>query len=137
MRNRRIWLHAGAVCTLVFGTAMFAARPLDDVMKEVGPTCGNLKKKIDAKTLADAPKDAAKLEALFKETEAFWKQRKTADAVKFSADGRSASKAAAKAAKSGKQEAAQTAMNNILATCKGCHAAHREKGPDGKYKIKA
>src|SRR5260370_12104443 len=58
-------------------------RSYDQIMKEVGPAYANLKKNLDASAFPAAAQDAAKLEALFKETENFWMPFKTKDALDF------------------------------------------------------
>jgi len=114
-----------------------AGRPYEEVMKEVGAACGSLKKNIDAKQYTEAGADAKKLEALFGEVHKFWKAKKATDAVAFSKDARAAAKLSAAAAKSSNGEEAQKSFEKLVANCKGCHAAHREKAPDGKWRIKA
>lgn len=113
-----------------------APRPLSDVMKEVGPTCGSLKKNLDAGSADMALKDAQQLQKLFKETRQFWAKRKTADAAGFASTGEAALKDIVKATKGGDTTAAKASFETLLGTCKSCHGAHREKGPDGKWKIK-
>lgn len=115
---------------------MAAGRPYDALMKEVGAVCGSLKKNLDAKNDPAAADDAKKLQALYKEVHSFWKEKKAATGMDQAKAGTTALAAVAKAAKAGKNDEAQTAFKNVLGTCKGCHEAHREKGSDGKWKIK-
>jgi hypothetical protein len=115
---------------------MAAGRSFEESMKDVAATNGTLKKSLDAKAFPAAAADAKKMEKLYGEVLKYWKARKTDDAIKLSTDGKAAAKQIAAAAKAGNGDDAVKGYQNLLATCKGCHAAHREKGPDGKYKIK-
>ncbi len=121
---------------LALGVSIAADRSFEAVMKDTGATNGSLKKNLDAKSFAAAAADAKKMEGLYGEVLKFWKAKKTADAITMSKDGKTAAKQLASAAKASKGEDAVKAYQSLLATCKGCHAAHREKGADGKYKIK-
>jgi hypothetical protein len=125
-----------AVGLLALGASLAADRPFEAVMKDTAATNGTLKKNLDAKSYVAAAADAKKMEGLYAEVLKYWKAKKTADAITMSKDGKTASKQLASAAKAAKGEDATKAYQSLLATCKGCHAAHREKGADGKYKIK-
>src|ERR1700756_2982652 len=62
--------------------SMFSqSRPYTQVMKDIGPTFASLKKNLDSNAADAVVQDAEKLEGLFKETEAFWSQFNTKDAV--------------------------------------------------------
>ncbi|MFN0169679.1 MAG: cytochrome c [Bryobacteraceae bacterium] len=122
---------------LVSAGAYAADRPYEETMKEVGAACGSLKKNLDAKSNDAAGADAAKLEKLYKEVHKFWAKKKTDEAAKLSKDGQVAAKSIVKASKGGDAAAMSTGFQSLLATCKGCHSKYREKGPDGKWKIKA
>jgi cytochrome c556 len=112
------------------------SRPYDQVMKDVGPAYANLKKNLDASAFPAAAADASKLESLFKETENFWTQFKTKDALDFSKNAQAAAHAAGVAAKDNNGQKAQAAYNAIGKSCKGCHDSHREAMPDKSFRIK-
>lgn len=122
---------------LVATGAYAADRPYEETMKEVGAACGSLKKNLDAKSNDAAGADAAKLQKLYKELQKFWAKKKMDEPTQLSKDGAMAAKNIAKASKSGDAAAMSTGFQGLLATCKGCHSKYREKGPDGKWKIKA
>lgn len=103
-------------------------------MKTAGGAVGVLKKAIDAKAGADAAEAAKKLEGVFTHVEAFWKERKVDDAVKYAHDARAAATDIASTAASGGD--ASAAFAKLGASCKGCHEMHREKAADGSFKIK-
>ncbi len=121
-----------AASTMLVG----ADRPYDAVMKELAAVCTSLKKNLDAKSNDAAQSDAVKLEALFKELCTQWKSRNVDAAVKTSLDGAKASAEVAAALKGGNADGAMAAFKNVTSTCKPCHDTQREKGADGKWKIK-
>jgi cytochrome c556 len=123
-------------------TALAALPQTDDVkefegwMKTVQPTMGSIRKNIEAKNADEVSKEAAKLEEVFKKSSGFWEKRKTEDAVKWSQQAETAAKDIGAAAKGGDLEKATASFRALGATCAACHAAHREKLPEGGYKIK-
>ena len=124
------------VCMLAAVVLVAQQRELDPVMKEVGPTNQALQTAIGGNVLADAATNAAKLETLFKEAEAFMKSKNKADAVKMAADAAMAAGDAAKAAKAGDLDAAKAAAMKVKGACKGCHDNYREKDGAG-WKMKS
>lgn len=121
----------------------FAAMPqpqneeaFEAAMKKVLPTQGSLRKGIEAKDAEAVKKDAAALEAIFKTSEDFWKSRNTQDAVDWSVQAKSGAAEIAKYAGDGEWEKIPDAQKKIQSTCMACHTAHREKLPEGGYKIK-
>src|SRR5262245_55253013 len=79
--------QAAFVVILVAGVFAVASgiasqqRPYNELMKDINATYASVKKNLDGKAAALAAADAAKLETLFKDTEAFWAQFKTKDAL--------------------------------------------------------
>ena len=105
-------------------------------MKTIGPTMGGLNKKIAAKDGPGAASDAEKLEATFKQVEAFWKQRGGADdAVNFAMNAQMAAASVAKDASASNFDQAAADVKSLQANCGGCHKTHRE-GTPGSFKIK-
>jgi hypothetical protein len=93
-------------------------------MKSNAANMGSLNKNIAAKNAAGAAVDAGKLEATFKEVEAFWKKRGGADdAVNFAMNAQMAAASVAKDASASNFD------------CGGCHKTHRE-GTPGSFTIK-
>jgi cytochrome c556 len=130
---------------LIAGTAFSAALyplaaqsdgNLEDTMKQVMATMGKLKKGLDAKSLHDAAGDAEKMQGLFKDAEAIFAGLNIADAVQMAKTAQSAAGEIVNAGHSDNAEGASAAFSKLGGTCKGCHDAHREKLPDGKYKLK-
>lgn len=131
---------------LVLLFATFAAytaipRSLDEqafiaAMKTIMPTQGSLRKNIEAKNVDGVKADAAKLEAIFKTSEDFWKERKAEDGIDWSKQGRAGASEIGKLAAAGEWDKIPDAQKKVGSTCSACHTAHREKLPDGSYKIK-
>ena len=126
--NRLFFLITFAVTGTVVAATAFAQqhRPYNEIMKDVSSTFASLKKNLDANSGAAAAADAAKLEGLFTETEAFWAPLNTGDAVGFAKNAREASAATAAAAKGNDIKAAQASYSAIQKNCGNCHFAHRE-----------
>lgn len=121
--------------------AAFAALPQDEkafeaAMKEVLPASGSLRGNVGSKNADGAKTDAAKLEKIFKTSEDFWTARKTQDAIDWSKQAKEAAAAIGKLAAAGEWDKIPDEQKKIQATCTACHTAHREKLPDGGYKIK-
>jgi cytochrome c556 len=134
--NRKTAFSVVLLCAFAIGILAQQKRPYDVVMKDVNGTFASLKKDLDSNNLSTAADDAAKLQAMFKETEDFWSVFKTKDAIDFSKGAQSASQAIAAAAKDGNTQKAQAAYGSIGKYCKGCHDSHRELMPDKSFKIK-
>ncbi len=106
-----------------------------DAMKQIGPTNGALGKKLAAKD-ASAAEDAKKLQSLFAGTRSFWEARKADDAVQFAASASGVYEKVFALIGEGKWDDAAAEQKKVGANCMGCHTAHREKAPDGSWKIK-
>jgi len=105
-------------------------------MKAVQSTSGKLRTNIGSKAADDVAKDAAKMEELFKKCEEFWTKRNTEDAVKWSQQAQASAKEIAEAAKGGDMDKASASFKTLMGSCTACHGAHRERAPEGGYKIK-
>jgi len=105
-------------------------------MKEVAATNGKAKAAVAAKNAADITATAKVLETDFKAVETYLTKAGVADAAAMAAKNVAAASAAQKAAAAGNFDEAGTQVGIIGGSCQGCHAAHREKGPDGAYKMK-
>jgi cytochrome c556 len=114
-----------------FDHAAFSA-----AMKTILPTQGSLRKNVEAKNADGVKADAAKLEAIFKTSEEFWTEKKVDDAIAWSKQGKEGAAEISKLAAAGEWEKIPDAQKKVGATCSACHNAHREKLPEGGYKIK-
>jgi cytochrome c556 len=126
--NRQLVLTIIVILAVVAGATALAQqhRPYNLIMKDVGETFASLKKNLDGNSAAAAAQDAAKLEGLFTETEAFWTPLETKDAMNFAKNARDGAAAVGAAAKGNDIKAAQTWYSAIQKNCGNCHLAHRE-----------
>jgi cytochrome c556 len=105
-------------------------------MKEVGQNAGVMTKGIKGGTADEAAKAATRLEELFKNVHAYWSEKKVADATTFAQTAMTNLQAVQKALKANDMAAAETARATVAEQCQGCHMAHREKTPEGGWKMK-
>jgi cytochrome c556 len=107
----------------------------EEWMKSVD-TSAKVLRKLEPKTGAEAVANAEKIGAAYGNMIGYWREKNAADAVKLSEDGKAAALELVTAANAGESEKAAAAWTKVGGTCRPCHDAHREKLPDGKYKIK-
>ena len=137
--NKRILL---AVSLLAFPfVTVRAADVLDEkqfqkLMKQVGKVSKDFKGNLESKNAAVLEKDGVTAAEAYKQMAAFFKTRKADDAVKWSEESATAAAAMGTAAKAGNWDGVKTHWGAVSKNCKGCHDTHREKLPDGGYKIK-
>lgn len=108
---------------------------LDKAMKSVGPANGALRKGIEAANAELVKTNTAILAKAFAETEAFWKARGNAEAVKFAQAARAATGAIEQAAGMGNWNEAKSQATTLGQQCQSCHV-FRERGEDGSFYIK-
>jgi cytochrome c556 len=137
MRNAVILIGVAAV----FAAANLAGQqpqkqPYDQLMKDVAAAYASVKKNLDAGAGPAAAADAAKLEGLFKETEAFWTQFKTKDALDAAKGAQQGAAAIAAAARANNIQKAQASYAGVGKFCAACHTSHREQMPDKSFRIK-
>jgi cytochrome c556 len=128
-----------AVAALGVVTLLAAEKPPEPyvkLMKDTNTAAQALRGHVQAKDYDGIAADAAALEKLFGDTEAFWTARKAGDAIGFSKTGAKASADLAAAAKARNDDGVATAARAVNGTCMGCHTAHRERLPDGSSEIK-
>ena len=133
------YILLAVLCMFSLGSSVMAQDELATYvawMKDVGTTNGNLRKNLEAKDGAAAAADAKKLSEIFSEVHGYWEMKNVADAMKFAMDAQAGFAEAASLAESGDVEGAGQAVQKASANCQGCHQAHRERGPDGAWRIK-
>jgi hypothetical protein len=106
------------------------------VMKEVGPTAQALNKAIMSGDEAAAAKAATRLEELFNNVHGYWMGKKVDDASMAAQNAVAALQAVSKAIAAHDMTAAGEARQKLQAQCMACHTAHREKTPEGAWKMK-
>ena len=124
-----------AIAGFVAHPAFAQRRPYNIVMKEIGATVELLRKDLDA-DLAAAAATASKLEGLLKETEEFWTEFKTKDAIDAAKGAQGVVRAVAAAARNKDLQNAKNAASGLGKFCAACHNSHREQLPDKSYRIK-
>jgi cytochrome c556 len=100
----------------------------DKLMKAVGAANGAMRGAAKEMNAAGISAEAAKMVALFKDAEAFWKSRNNTEAAEWSA---AAMKHADAVAKASGPEATMGAMKELGGTCQTCHAKYRDKDANG------
>jgi cytochrome c556 len=125
------------VTVLLAGTVLCAQdeAALRSAMKQIGPTCSGLGKKITAKD-STATDDAKKLATWFGDVEHFWHAKNASDGVTFSKNAAAEFKTIGELTAAAKWDDAGASFKKALGACSGCHNAHREKAADGSWKIK-
>ncbi len=108
----------------------------DAIMKRINPAFGGIRQAVAAGDGDKAAEQAAILKQGFTETEAFWKKREKADAVKWAADARAHAETLETAVAAGKWDEAKTAVSGMQQTCSACHGAYRQRG-EGGYSIRS
>jgi hypothetical protein len=136
-----VWAACAAVAALVVIIQVVPsaqAKKVSDedyikIMKQVGPIWQSFNAANKAMKHADAAKEAEKLVPLFRDAGAYWEAKAIEDAMAFSKTALTGAETAAKSGSS--MEAMMAAQKQMQGTCAGCHMAHREKNPDGTYRI--
>ena len=105
-------------------------------MKEIQQQNGMLNKSIKGGMAEEATKAAARLEVLFKNIHGYWNDKKVEDATTASQTAVTSLQAVQKAVAANDMAAAETARATFAGTCMTCHTAHREKLPEGGFRIK-
>jgi mono/diheme cytochrome c family protein len=105
-------------------------------MKEIGPLNQALGKAIKGGDAAEGGKAAARLEILFKNIHGYWTDKKVADATEAAGTAVTALQTLQKALSANDMAAAETARATFAGTCMTCHTAHREKTPEGGWRMK-
>lgn len=105
-------------------------------MKEIGQLNGVLNKSIKGGMADEASKAAMRLEVLFKNVHGYWNDKKVADATASAQTAVTSLQGVQKALAAADMTAAETSRAALGATCMACHTAHREKLPEGGFRIK-
>jgi hypothetical protein len=125
-------------CLLAFSIAGIAQEDeeYEAWMETVSATVPSLRKNLEAKSGDAAAADAKKLQDVFAQVHAFWQKKNVADAMQFAMDAQTNFGSAAELASAGKFDEATAAVAKAQTTCMGCHSAHRERTPEGEWRIK-
>jgi cytochrome c556 len=136
-------LATAVINSAMIDVAKFIPPPLtaeeaafDKTMKAVSAANGALRKGMDATNAELVKTNVEILKKSFNETEAFWKTRGKADAVKFATEARKATELIELAAAAAKWDDVKTHVNTLGQQCAGCHGVYRERLEDGSFAIK-
>ncbi|MCC7154521.1 MAG: hypothetical protein IT161_08095 [Bryobacterales bacterium] len=105
-------------------------------MKTINASMKMLKASLETKNVAEAAEAAKKVEAAFSETRKYWAARQTKDALDWSDSAITGARLAQAGVSDGHWEKVSEGVSKMGGTCKSCHDVHRERLPDGTYKIK-
>jgi hypothetical protein len=105
-------------------------------MKEIGQLNGVLNKSIKGGMADEATKAATRLEVLFKNVHGYWTGKKVEDASTAAQTAVTSLQTLQKALAANDMTGAETARATFAGTCMTCHTAHREKLPEGGFRIK-
>jgi cytochrome c556 len=109
---------------------------LGKVMKRVAPAFAALRQAADGADADKTRQNAVILKQAFTETDAFWKTKARADAMKWAQDARQQAESIERDAATGKWDAVKTSAGTLGQQCQACHATYRERFDDGSYRIK-
>jgi cytochrome c556 len=136
MKKTAIGLTIGAALFVGTVFAQGGHAEFKEWMKTTAGSFSSLRKTVEAKDGPATAETAEKLAGIFAQVRGHFEEHKAQDGIDFANQAREASNSLAAAAKAGEWEKAQGDLKSIGATCQGCHAAHREKLPDGTFKMK-
>jgi cytochrome c556 len=141
---KRVLSIASVLFAFAFAVSLAAQAPAKIVsdadyaaaMKEIGSLNGALTKAIKAGNAAEAGKAVPRMETIFKSVQAYWADKKVDDATTAAQTAVTSLGAISKALAANDMAAAETARGTLAQQCMGCHKAHREKLPEGGFRIK-
>ena len=126
------------MCTLLLGAAVWA-QTMDEYsgwMKSNATGVADLNKNLAAKAGDAAVMDTKMLQENMAKVLIYWQRKDISDGVRFAQDTEYGFRDVGLLASQGKFDEASAALKKTQANCAGCHMAHREKAPDGSFKIK-
>jgi cytochrome c556 len=106
------------------------------IMKKIQPAFGALRTAVDESSVEKTTENTAILKQAFSETEAFWKGRSKADAMKWAQDARAQVETIERSAATAKWDAAKASAGTLGQACQTCHGTYRERFDDGSFRIK-
>ena len=113
-----------------------AEEAFDKAMKQVGAANRALRTALDESDAKAAQENALLLQQGFKQSFAFWKTRRVAEATGWSQDGLKLAESIHSAAAAGRWDEVKETVGTLGKVCQTCHTAHRERLDDGTFRIK-
>jgi hypothetical protein len=129
----------GAAVSLALVTCMAWAQDHEEFekwMKETNAGFASLRKTVGAKNGPETAATADKLAGLFENVKGHFEEHKMTDGINIAQNAHEAALNLASAAKAGDWDKASADLKAIGGACQGCHAAHRERLPNGTFKMK-
>jgi cytochrome c556 len=105
-------------------------------MKDTNTNFASLRKTVAAKQGGETAATAEKMAGIFEQVRGHFEEHHMDDGTNFAKTGHDAAKDLVSAANSGDWEKASADLKTLGGACQGCHTAHREKLPDGSFKMK-
>jgi hypothetical protein len=125
-----------AMASLTVQAAITSEDDYSKTMKMVAQQNMALGKSVASASETDVAAAGARLEALFKDVQAYWDSKKVDDAGTFAKNAVAAAHAMSTAANAHDMAAAAMAAATLRQQCAACHMAHREQQPDKTFKMK-
>ena len=122
-----------SVAVFAVTTTLAAERPFPEIMKAAVAANNGVRKAMTDKDNAKITAEAMKLKAEFKAMGKYWKSHGKADAATWSKTASTEAGNIVKALKKSDMAKADASFKAVGGTCRTCHEAYREKGPDGKF----
>lgn len=128
------------IALLLFAVLLLpAAEPSEkdhaEWMKTIGQSMGSLKKSVAEGQPEAIAAQARHLEESFHRVREFWGKRDASDAVRFARQAETSAAAIAKLAAAGDLKSVAEPMEDLAASCGGCHNVHRYRLPGGGFRI--
>jgi cytochrome c556 len=135
---KKIILVTAGCATLLLGVAFAQDEHahFQASMKTAAAASGALRKNVTDKDAPQTSTNAQKLVDVFTMVQAHFEEDHIDDGVTFAKTGHKAAMDLIAAANAGDWDKASEQLKTIGGTCQGCHAAHREKLPDGTFRMK-
>lgn len=139
MRSTVAFMLSAVAIVFGFNVIIANEKPtpeFQNIMKSNGAAVGALRMHIMAKDNDAIVMDATTLKDNFAKIEAFWTAKKVDDAIAFAKAGAKGAADLEAAGKAKNDEQVAAANKDTMASCSGCHMAHREQLPDRSFEIK-
>jgi cytochrome c556 len=113
-----------------------AEEAFDKVMKQVGAANRAMRTALDESNAQAVQENAVLLQQGFKQSTAFWKTRRVAEATGWSQDGLKLAESIHRAAAASRWDEVKETVGTLGKVCQTCHTTHRERLDDGTFRIK-
>jgi hypothetical protein len=126
----------GMVLALAISATAQEEAQFPEWMESASQNVGRLALSIQYKEPAEAAAAAKDLQEIFRDVEQFFKEKSSAGAAQYASDAQSGFRKVEELIAAGKLDDAYKTMQETRGNCEFCHKEHRERSPDGTYRIK-